>query len=646
VRRLFALVLLSGCNVATPIVALHDLHQGTTQVNVPSLTDDFYALPFPNDVRLEADGSIDLRRYPRLPGILTDYVETIDKEVRGAGPNAGMFFRFDGPLDHELLPEDAAASVDPAASVFIVDVTPGSPTYGKRMPFRARYTAVSYDVIGPYWLALLPFPGVALRQKTTYAAVLTDKLKSKSGGDVLRALDFGAAMRKDTSDPRIAEAVTKYAPFMKWLDGQPGLADHVVNATVFTTVDATSVMKRLRDAVYAQPAPTLQNLADAGDDKAGINHLYEGTYDSPNFQQGDPPYSLTGQGGIRYDAQGNPELARTENLRVLISLPVGPMPANGWPIVLYAHGTGGNYKSFIRDGSAVDAAHVVDKNGQLITQMAMISIDQVLHGPRVPEGTNEELAFFNFPNIVAFHDNPKQGALDDFQLLRLVKSIDIAQAPGTGVPIKFDPDRIYFKGHSQGGLTGPLFLAYEPEVKAAVLSGAGGVLIYSLLNKLEPVNIPHLVGVLLRDPVNEFHPLLNLAQAYAEDSDPQNYGHLFFKEPPPGQAPKSIYQSLGLIDTYTPVPNIKALAMAMGVQPVEPRLDEIEGLDLAGLSWGAAPVTQNVAGGQATGVVLEYHAKPGRDGHYVVFDIDDAVSQSNRFLATHSVSGIARLDPP
>ena len=71
-------------------------------------------------------------------------------------------------------------------------------------------------------------------------------------------------------------------------------------------------------------------------------------------------------------------------------------------------------------------------------------------------------------------DNPKQGALDDFQLLRLVKAIDVAAAPTTGAPIKFDPARIYFKGHSQGGLTGPLFLAAEPEVKAAVLSGAGG----------------------------------------------------------------------------------------------------------------------------------------------------------------------------
>jgi coproporphyrinogen III oxidase len=72
--------------------------------------------------------------------------------------------------------------------------------------------------------------------------------------------------------------------------------------------------------------------------------------------------------------------------------------------------------------------------------------------------------------------------------------------------MKFDTSKIYFKGHSQGGLTGPLFLVAEPEVKAAILSGAGGDLIYSLLNKTEPNNIPKIVQGLVHDPADEFHP--------------------------------------------------------------------------------------------------------------------------------------------
>src|SRR5262249_7525030 len=153
---------------------------------------------------------------------------------------------------------------------------------------------------------------------------------------------------------------------------------------------------------------------------------------------------------------------------------------------------------------------------------------------------------------------------------------------------------------------GPLFVAAEPDVKAAVLSGAGGSFILTLLNKTEPVNIPQVVMALFHDPVDEYHPLLNLLQAYFEDVDCENHARKMFREPPAGFSPKSIYQSLGVIDHYTPIPNIKALALGLGVQPVGDMLTPLENIDLNGLTWGKAPVSGNVANGQATGVLCEY----------------------------------------
>jgi hypothetical protein len=589
-RGVLALVLCSACSGGSHVVSLHDLHQPDGVVQAPSLTRDYYALPFPNDARREADGTIDLRGHPRPAGLLADYVDAIDRDITGFGTNAGIYFRFDGPLDPASLPADPNASLDVNGAAFVVELTEGAPAYGKPSPVRARFVATGYEVIGPNWLGLLPYPGVPLKERTTYAAILTDGLRSADGGPVARHPDFDAALApgaESAADPWVAAAARAYAPLKAYLATRPGLAERVVNATVFTTVDTTGLMPKLRQAVYTTPAPVLADLVDAGPNQAGVNHLYEATYRSPNFQEGDPPYDRTG-GAIRLDAQGLPIVQRTETLRILLSIPEGPMPAAGWPVVLYAHGTGGSYRSFINDGSARQAANITDANGATIARMAMVGIDQVLHGPRVPPDTAIELAFFNLVNIVAARANVKQGAADDFQLVRLVKGVDIAQAPGTNAPIKFDPAHIYFKGHSQGGLTGPLFLAAEPEVRAAVLSGAGGGLILSLLHKTEPVDITMLVGSLLRDPVDEFHPLLSLAQLFLEDSDPVNYGHLFFRAPPAGFEPKSIFQSLGLIDRFTPVPVIKALALSMGVQPIRPELDPIEGLDLAGLAWGNA----------------------------------------------------------
>ena len=75
-------------------------------------------------------------------------------------------------------------------------------------------------------------------------------------------------------------------------------------------------------------------------------------------------------------------------------------------------------------------------------------------------------------------------------------------------------------------------------------------------------------------------------------------------------------------------------------------LQPIDNIDFSSLSFVSAPVSNNVAGGQATGVLLEYDQAPGSDGHFVVFEVPAAIAQSNRFLATHAATGVAHLDPP
>jgi hypothetical protein len=196
-----------------------------------------------------------------------------------------------------------------------------------------------------------------------------------------------------------------------------------------------------------------------------------------------------------------------------------------------------------------------------------------------------------------------------------------------------------------------LFLAFEPNVKAAVLSGAGALLILALLDKTEPVNIPGVVEAVVGEDIDEYHPLLSLLQTYLESADPGNYARKFFRDPPAGMAPKSIYQSLGIVDHYTPIPTIEALALAMGVQPATPDLEDIGTLSLTPEAWAPPPIQKNVASGTATGVLAEYkvanhsNGTPVYDGHFVVFDNADAIRQSNRFLATHAATGIATLTP-
>jgi hypothetical protein len=624
----WALFLLAcaGCNHPPGAMALYDTSPTRS---------DFFALPWPSDSRLTSDGkSMDLTGFYNPGGAIGSYLTAIGSEpLSGFGTSSAIYFRFDAPLDATQLPATGAASISPSSPVFVVDVTPSSPTYGKRQPLSVHFQSTAGLYIGSNWLALLPEPGFPLRPATTYAAVITDSTVAADGGSVHR-------------DPRF-DSVLPFSSDITSALGVDGI--HIAAATVFTTQNPTPIMKALRDAVYAQaPAPTVMALDFADTKKNTYNH-YRGMYASPNFQEGDPPYKTTG-GRIHVDANGVPQVVRTEMLRFAVTIPLAPMPAAGWPIVLYAHGTGGDYESFLGDRSADTAANVLDENGNVITHMAMISIDQVLHGPRDPTMSDPDLTFFNFQNIVAAHDNPKQGGLDDFQLLRLVEGFNVASAPMTNEPIKFDPDRIYFKGHSQGGLTGPLFLAYEPKVKAAILSGAGATLILGLLYKTEPTNVAALVQAVIAEDVDQYHPLLTLLQAYMESSDPGNYGRLFFREPPEGLAPKSIYQSIGIVDNFAPVPTLKSFGLSMGLQPVNPMVEPIDDFPtLLNLPWMDPPIMSNFAGGKATGVVCEYQVpvdstgKQKYDGHFVVFDDPHAIVQSNAFLGLHATTGIAQL---
>lgn len=650
--------LAAGCGQPEPevgVTALWVLPGGPSET--PET--DFFAQPFPSDLRLRPAAAgmpagYDLTRLPRPLGQPGKYVEALDGQILGAGTGAAVYFRLAGALDETSLPGRAVHTLDKDAPVQIVDITPGSPTLGQRAPVVLAFHAEGNKFIGPNWLTVQPVAGIPLREKTTYAAILTRRLRaldaSTAGQPAVSRplqpdLDLQALLAAETPAGAAMQAAWQaYAPLRAFLERGDGVTrEDVASATVFTTQDATSGMQALRAAVYEQPAPTAQNLAFLKSHD-GLCDIYTGTFDSPNFQEGDPPYWEDG-GAIRFGAGGKATPVRTEHLRFGLSVPSAPMPPAGWPVILYAHGTGGDYLTFTREQLDLRAAFVEVPGQKDPVRFAMLGIDQVLHGPRDPTGNNPELTFFNLRNLLAARDNVRQGAADDFQLLRLVETLQVASAPQTGQPIKFDTSKIYFVGHSQGGLTGPLFLAAEPKVKAGVLSGAGAVLILSLLNKKEPNDIAALVESLLMEPAATDHPLLNLLQMYFEPADPNNYGPQLFRAPPAGVPPKSIFQTLGLVDNFTPVPNIAAFALSLGVQPMAPRLYDLPGLELTDLKWTDGPVQGNVAGGKATGVLREYAQAPSDDGHFVIFDLWAARHDWTRFLGTHATTGVAVLAP-
>ena len=598
--------------------------------------DDFYALPFPNDVRRKPDGTLDLARFP-TNSLIVDSYRAAAERLDGFGLNQAVYARFDGALDPASLP-DPAASVTERASVYLVDVDPASPARGERTPIIATFRAAPTQTLGGDHLVVRPFPGFGLVEGTTYALVVTRRVRGGNGDPVLPAAAFVAA-RGVGGDAAIDAA---YAPLWAWLD-EPGGDERadVVSATVFTTQRATAIVPAVRRAVLAAPAPVAADVMQTA--VRSSYDVFTGAYEAPNFQVGDVPYRNPPSGRIEVDGDAA-VVQRMERMRFALTVPHGDTPAAGWPVALYQHGTGGGFQSFIGDGTAEALA---------LRGIAVISTDQVLHGPRNPGG-DAEIDYFNFSNPYAMRDNAIQGVADAFSQLRLVHGLTIEdedEEAGTTRTITFDPARVYFFGHSQGGLTGPGFVAFEPSVTGAVFSGTGGILYLSLLAKTKPLDIPMLVETFVRDdPIDEDNPTLAMVQMWVERSDGANYAPLMARRPPPGEdgqplAPSNVFQTEGFYDLYTPNPAIQAFAVALGADVVDlPGRQDVAGLALRGGTVRAAPFSGNLGG--VTVALGQYAQRQGSDGHFVVFDIAAASRQTSHFLGTLAATGTAVVVAP
>ena len=414
----------------------------------------------------------------------------------------------------------------------------------------------------------------------------------------------------------------------------------------------------LRNAVRAEAPPTLQDLTLCDGDAAGP--CAEGTarrclnaatgyvevharYSAPIFQRGTRPYLRAPDGGDVVVQGDNATRQGTETMCLSLAIPTSPMPDGGWPVVMYAHGTGGDFTSHLQPAVAgaltdVTLPGVVDP-----TAFVVVGIDGVAHGPRRGGSTlDPDALFFNGVNPLAARGNVEQGAADYFTLTWLLENLSLDEATSpTGEAFAIDPDAIYFYGHSQGSQVGALFAAHEPTLRAAVLSGVGASLTQSLLNKTSPVNIRQSVQTVLSEDVTEYHPLLSLLQTWIDPVDSLHYAELIARFPPADNTPRSLLQVWGQGDTYTPGATQIPFAARAGVTILSPRLVEVPN---APTSEGPISGNRGTAQDPATVVLLQETTDGNYDGHFVAFRKASTIALIQRFLATDYQLGLPTME--
>jgi pimeloyl-ACP methyl ester carboxylesterase len=610
-------------------------------------SESFFDLPFPNELRRKDDGSLDIALFPNPRGTpwVRDLIQAVEESIHGFGPNCAVYFRFSAPIDTSTLPLTPQLSRNLSSSVLLVNVDEESPRFGETVPFTSFYRESEGYMWLPDTLVILPSPGFVLEGDTLYAAVVTSGVRDAAGDRIERDEGFTALIDDERGDgPLFSPMEELYRGVLDGLDGLGVPSDEVTVMTVFRTLDAVGEMQAVARMIYDEvDDPVVEDMSVT--EETGSYWLFEGHYGpNPVFQYGWDlglfPYEEEG-GSFVFDESGRPVQFGDETMAFALSVPRTPMPVpGGFPVLLYAHGTGGDYKTFVRN----DTAQLMAELG-----IAVLGIDNSMNGTRIPEGSSPEMLFFNVVNVRAGRDNNRQAAADVIQLERLAASFTIAAEDSpTGEEIVLDGSNMLFMGHSQGGLNGALYLALSERCRGAYLSGSAGNILYSIAYKTEPVNILAGIALILglsdRDvetfDIGIYHPLLNLIQLFIEPADPMNYAVHWFADPLEGVPARHILQVEGMGDSYAPPLGIEALGAAAGLSPVEPMLEDVEAFELKGILPLDRPVSLNATAGPArvTAGFLQYAPPPDVDGHFVSFYVPEAIETWTWFLHSLAVS--------
>lgn len=600
---------------------------------------DLFALPFPHDVRLKQGGGLDLSGFPNPnhAQVFQNYIDYASEFMHGFSANGAIYVRFDGLIDLKRLPatEQSAA---PGSPVWIVDVGGDPSTRGSRVPFEWRWHGQDLSVYEPdNLLAVRPVFGFPLAEGHTYALVVQRDLRDADGALLAASPGVREALTGDAADP-LAAAL---GPLRAWCDEGALNPYEVAVATVFTVDRFSDEMVAAREVAQGIPAPVAKDVHQTGA-KNGYT-LYEGTYEGPNFQHGEKPYETEG-GGFVIDADGRPVIDHMEPIRFALSVPDGPAPQGGWPVVLFGHGTGGNYKDFL--GGSGAPAKVLAARG-----LAVLGIDQPLHGTRW-DGNKAQLDFlsFNFLNLDAGRSGFRQSAADFFTLTRLVREAVVVPgtATGDGQPVLFDPDRVYYFGHSHGGLAGAMIVAVEPNLRGAVLSGSGGGLALTIMLRKDPYDLLTLVRTMLGatpDELTTFHPAITLVQTLVDVTDPINYAPFYVSGRLRGGTPMDLLVTEGQDDAATPSITTEAMAAAAGLPVMAPPVHIGIALELAGVPLVGLPIgglLQSQSGAPVTALLAQFSGY----GHHVAFESPAAVGLWASMLESSAYDGAAVFAAP
>lgn len=631
----------------------------------------FFDFPYPSDLRLR-DGKPIGEAFPNPLG--KKLVETVR---RAAGERKGFpvmptaYFKFDRPIAAQTI--DTVVAADIKSKVILIDVDPASDERGRMFPVVTSTLPID-DYVPENVLGVAPRPGFVLHGNRKYAFVITKALGVEvsepiatlaSGGTP--AGDRGAAMK------------ALYAPLFETL-AQKGITD-VAAATVFTTGDVVADFSLMSDKVVAAHKAKIESLKIDPDDGTAHPRYCElkGTLTIPQFQPGKAPYDTGGYFVMEGDV---PKKQSDETLPITVTIPKGTMPAGGWPLIMYFHGSGGLSTAVVDRGrwrpetdptkcpdgrldtwekktgcnvKGEGPAHINAEHG-----FAMAGAALPVNPERLPGAA--EIAYINLANLAVMRDLFRQGSLEQRLFLSALLELSIPQdavcsgvlLPAGATAHKFSAEPVLAMGQSMGGMYTNIIGAIDPRIRAVVPTGAGGYWSYFITKtSLYDDGAGLVAGLIGGSPqLNFMHPMLNALEHAIEPADPMVYMPRLGLRPIDKHPARSIYEPVAKGDSYFPTIVYDAVALAYGHRQagsiVWPTMqDALKLNDLGGLI--DYPITSNLKsenGASYTGAVIQYEGDGIYDPHAIYTQRDEVQYQYGCFFKSFRDKGVATIPKP
>ncbi|MEC7752013.1 MAG: hypothetical protein VX405_10960 [Myxococcota bacterium] len=624
---------------------------------------DFWSLPLPSDLRRKADGSYGLLDWPvdQPSELVALWLAAADAELRhGWGLNSGIFVPLSGAIDPTSLPGNAAATLRSDATVYLVDLSPESPDFGRRLALEVEFDADG-DNYGPaHLITAVPVPGHTRRPSTRYALVVTDGVLDLEGKPIgpSRSLYHGL-FNPDAADPALADHLTGIADLLEAQGQDPR---KIASLAVFTTMDNSADIRKLAAWAREQPLPELSSDWQVAEDYEGFQVLTNAVA-LPVVQNGERPYANVGEGLIQWGDDDQPLVTEYQDVRLALAIPKMAAPAAGFPLTLYMHGSGGEWYQGIERGPkdevenpsppapGLGPAYWLAQRG-----VATLGFDFSLHGNRHSPPDTSGLVLYNITgNPQTTLHNFKVAVMELVFLARVAGSIKVPAALAVGLDaggaedglITINGERLTAMGQSMGSTLGAVWSTVDTQVKGLVFAGAGGLLTEIGTKATEPFEVRPMLE-LLSSPGREFthsRPLLNAFQNLWDYVDPVAHMRHVVSEPHEGIAPKHVLMPSGVRDGYFHPRAETGFAVA-GMLPlagpsVEPILPDSQ--SLRGIAPVSYPVRASLNGRAAA--VSHWNA-PFDLGHYVVFNKETARYQYTCFLASVGKESGAAIPEP